>query len=73
MLFGDKAKPILTGLSVVMMSGIVATGVMSGQTWPYYTAATLAGLHLAWQVNHMIIEPRLYVYKIQLTYKLVFF
>jgi len=50
-LFGDKTKPILTGFAVVMVSGILATGMLSDQTWPYYTAAALVGVHLAWQVS----------------------
>ncbi|XP_065890794.1 4-hydroxybenzoate polyprenyltransferase, mitochondrial-like [Dysidea avara] len=53
MLFGDNSKMILGGFSVCMMSGILATGMMSDQTWPYYTAAGLVGAHLAWQVGTM--------------------
>ncbi|XP_065889510.1 4-hydroxybenzoate polyprenyltransferase, mitochondrial-like isoform X2 [Dysidea avara] len=53
MLFGDNTKMILTGFSVCMMSGILATGILSDQTWPYYTAAGLVGAHLAWQVGTM--------------------
>ena len=37
-----------------MTSGIITTGMLIGQTWPYYAAATLTSLHLAWQVDHMI-------------------
>lgn len=51
MLFGDKTKPILTGFGIVMMSGILATGMLSDQAWPFYTAAALASVHLAWQVR----------------------
>ena len=54
LLFGSNTKPILTGFAVVMTSGIITTGMLIGQTWPYYAAATLASLHLAWQVNHVI-------------------
>lgn len=51
MLFGDKTKPILTGFAALLISGVLATGVMVDQTWPYYTAAALAGIHLVWQVG----------------------
>ena len=53
MLFGDKTKPILTGFAVLMISGVLTTGIMVDQTWPYYTAAALASAHLAWQVSSM--------------------
>ena len=60
MLFGDNTKPILTGFAVLMMSGIFATGIMVEQTWPYYTAAALAGVHLAWQVGSYMQACELY-------------
>ena len=37
-----------------MTSSIITTGMLIGQTWPYYAAATLTSLHLAWQVDHVI-------------------
>ena len=56
LLFGDNTKPILTGFAVTMtpISGIITTGMLIGQAWPYYTAPTLTSLHLAWKVDHMI-------------------
>ena len=56
LLFGDNTKPILTGFAVTMISGIITTGMLIGQTWPYYAAATLTSLHLAWQVDHVILS-----------------
>ena len=47
-------QPIITGFAVVMTSGIITTGMLISQTWPYYAAATLASLHLVWQVNRVI-------------------
>ena len=44
----------LMGFTVVMTTDIITTGMLIGQTWPYYAAATLASLHLAWQINHVI-------------------
>ena len=65
MLFGDKTKPILTGFAVLMMSGILGTGVMIDQTWPYYTAAALAGVHLAWQVGTFSLHKRYILFRLE--------
>jgi len=55
MLFGESTKMILAGFSACMMSGIVATGLLSEQTWPYYTAAGIVGTHLTWQVCIVVV------------------
>ena len=53
LLFGNNTKLILTGFAVTMTSGIITTGMLIGQTWPYYAAATLTNLHLARQVARL--------------------
>ena len=50
MLFGENTKMILAGFSACMVSGVLATGMFSDQTWPYYAATGLIGAHLTWQV-----------------------
>jgi len=55
MLFGESTKMVLAGFSACMMSGILATGLLSDQTWPYYTAAGLVGAHLTWQVCIVVV------------------
>lgn len=49
--FGNKTKTYLSGFSVVMITGLILSGVLISQTWPYYTAVGLVGTHLANQVQ----------------------
>ncbi|CAD5116132.1 DgyrCDS5056 [Dimorphilus gyrociliatus] len=51
LLFGDKSKIWLTGFAGVMISGLVATGVVCNQTWPYFAGVCAVGAHLAWQIG----------------------
>ncbi|KAK3103236.1 hypothetical protein FSP39_017732 [Pinctada imbricata] len=48
--FGDDTKKWLSGFGIVMVSGLVSTGVMCDQTWPYYLGVTITASHLAHQI-----------------------
>ena len=48
--FGDKTNLYLSGFGTSMIASLIASGIMAGQTWPYYTAVGLVGGHLATQV-----------------------
>ncbi|XP_045166286.1 4-hydroxybenzoate polyprenyltransferase, mitochondrial-like isoform X1 [Mercenaria mercenaria] len=47
---GDQTKIWLTGFSSMMIGCLALTGQMCDQTWPYYTALTITGAHLAHQL-----------------------
>uniref|UniRef100_A0A0K0DW14 4-hydroxybenzoate polyprenyltransferase, mitochondrial n=1 Tax=Strongyloides stercoralis TaxID=6248 RepID=A0A0K0DW14_STRER len=49
--FGDKTKEWLSGFSAITMSGLVLSGYMADQTWPYYLAILATSGHLAWQIK----------------------
>lgn len=51
LLFGDRAKPWLTGFSSVMLSNLAIVGINSGQTWPYYAGLGCVAAHLVWQIK----------------------
>lgn len=48
--FGDNTKAWLTAFSTTMLGGLVTSGYVCDQTWPYYTAIGLVGVHLAQQL-----------------------
>lgn len=48
--FGNKTKLYLSGFSTIMITGLLASGILTAQTWPYYTAVGLVGTHLVDQV-----------------------
>ncbi|OAD61444.1 4-hydroxybenzoate polyprenyltransferase, mitochondrial [Eufriesea mexicana] len=48
--FGDKTKTYLSGFSAIMITGLIASGILTTQTWPYYTAVGLVGTHLTNQI-----------------------
>lgn len=48
---GDQTKPWCAGFSSVMVSGLLATGYMCEQTWPYYLGVMGVASHLAWQIS----------------------
>jgi 4-hydroxybenzoate polyprenyltransferase len=50
-LFGPDIKKWLTGFSTAMVSGLVTSGIVCDQTWPYYAAVSIAGAHFATQVS----------------------
>lgn len=56
--FGDDTKDWLTAFSVTMISGLLTSGYICDQTWPYYSAVGLVGAHLAQQlVSLQINDP----------------
>lgn len=48
--FGNETKLYLSGFSTIMITGLLASGILTAQTWPYYTAVGLVGTHLVNQV-----------------------
>ncbi|KAM8940561.1 4-hydroxybenzoate polyprenyltransferase, mitochondrial [Pelodytes ibericus] len=48
--FNEQTKQWLSGFSVAMLTGLTLTGLSCDQTFPYYTAVTLIGAHLAHQI-----------------------
>jgi len=49
--FGDNTKIYLTGLGVVMLSGLTLVGIQANMPYPYYLIAVLgSGIHLSWQL-----------------------
>lgn len=38
---------------MVMITSLIASGVLTTQTWPYYTAVGLIAMHISNQVNVM--------------------
>ncbi|XP_017891281.2 4-hydroxybenzoate polyprenyltransferase, mitochondrial [Ceratina calcarata] len=48
--FGDRTKRYLSGFSTITTTGLIASGVLAAQTWPYYTAVGLVAGHLANQI-----------------------
>lgn len=46
----DNTKYWLTGFSTISVTGFTYSGILTEQTWPYYTAVALAASHLIWQV-----------------------
>lgn len=56
--FGDNTKEWLTAFSTAMMAGLLMSGYICDQTWPYYTAIGLVGAHLAQQITSLkIYDP----------------
>ncbi|XP_015127056.1 4-hydroxybenzoate polyprenyltransferase, mitochondrial [Diachasma alloeum] len=54
--FGDKTNLYLSGFGASMIGSLIASGVMSDQTWPYYTAVTLVAGHLVNQISTLEIN-----------------
>ncbi|CAK9804445.1 4-hydroxybenzoate polyprenyltransferase, mitochondrial [Anthophora plagiata] len=54
--FGDKTKIYLSGFSAAMITGLVTSGLLITQTWPYYAAVGLVGTHLANQIYSLDIN-----------------
>lgn len=48
--FGKDSKLWLTGFGCTMLNGLIVSGLMNEQTWPYYASLTLIGSHLASQL-----------------------
>ncbi|KAL5282782.1 COQ2 family protein [Megaselia abdita] len=52
--FGDKTKVWLSGFTTAMISGLVTTGIVCDQTWPYYSSIAIVAAHLTQQVIEVI-------------------
>ncbi|XP_035683053.1 4-hydroxybenzoate polyprenyltransferase, mitochondrial-like [Branchiostoma floridae] len=48
--FGEDTRAWLSGFSAAMVLGLLLSGLMCEQTWPYYAAVGLTGAHLYNQV-----------------------
>lgn len=59
LLFGDNAKLCLTGFAAVTVANLIAVGINTSQTWPYYLGLMAATSHLTWQVATVdLSEPK---------------
>ncbi|XP_031838874.1 ubiquinone biosynthesis protein COQ2, mitochondrial [Nomia melanderi] len=54
--FKDNTKTYLAGFSTVMISSLITSGIVTSQTWPYYTAVGLVSAHLLNQVYSLNID-----------------
>lgn len=54
--FDRDTKIWLTSFAATMLSSLVLSGVMNNQTWPYYTAVSLVGVHIASQLVTLNID-----------------
>ncbi|XP_076767227.1 ubiquinone biosynthesis protein COQ2, mitochondrial [Xylocopa sonorina] len=54
--FGDRTKIYLSGFSAAMITGLIVSGILAAQTWPYYTAVGLVGTHLVNQIYSLNIN-----------------
>lgn len=54
--FGDNTKTWLCAFSTVMISGLLTSGYVCDQTWPYYAAVGFVGVHLAQQITSLQIN-----------------
>uniref|UniRef100_A0A8D0H3I3 4-hydroxybenzoate polyprenyltransferase, mitochondrial n=1 Tax=Sphenodon punctatus TaxID=8508 RepID=A0A8D0H3I3_SPHPU len=48
--FNEATKQWLTGFSLSMLTGLYVAGINCDQTFPYYTAVSAVGAHLAYQI-----------------------
>lgn len=54
--FGDNTKLWLSGFSTAMIGGLVTSGIVCEQTWPYYSALGIISAHLAHQIYSLNIH-----------------
>ncbi|XP_065079264.1 4-hydroxybenzoate polyprenyltransferase, mitochondrial [Ochlerotatus camptorhynchus] len=54
--FGDNTKLWLSGFSTAMIGGLVASGMVCEQTWPFYSALGVISAHLAHQIYSLNIN-----------------
>lgn len=54
--FGDNTKVWLTAFSTAMLTGLLTSGYVCDQTWPYYCTVGLVGAHLAQQITSLNIN-----------------
>ncbi|EFN67757.1 Para-hydroxybenzoate--polyprenyltransferase, mitochondrial [Camponotus floridanus] len=48
--FGDDTKFYLSGFGMVMIASLITSGILTTQTWPYYTAVGLIAIHISNQI-----------------------
>jgi len=48
--FGEDTKFYLSSFGIVMIASLIASGVLTTQTWPYYTAVGLIATHISNQI-----------------------
>ncbi|XP_071644168.1 4-hydroxybenzoate polyprenyltransferase, mitochondrial [Temnothorax longispinosus] len=48
--FGKDTKFYLSGFGIVMIASLITSGVLTTQTWPYYTAVGLIATHISNQI-----------------------
>ncbi|KAF7391394.1 hypothetical protein HZH66_009874 [Vespula vulgaris] len=48
--FGDKTQLYLSAFGITMIAGLITSGIVTAQTWPYYVAVGLTGKHLVNQI-----------------------
>ncbi|XP_076179098.1 ubiquinone biosynthesis protein COQ2, mitochondrial isoform X2 [Ptiloglossa arizonensis] len=54
--FGNRTKIYLSAFSSIMITGLITSGILTEQTWPYYTALGLIGTHFANQIYSLNIN-----------------
>lgn len=52
--FGDNTKIWLSGFTTSMIGGLITTGIVCDQTWPYYSSIAIVATHLTQQVNRFV-------------------
>ncbi|CAL1689524.1 unnamed protein product [Lasius platythorax] len=48
--FGDYTKFYLSGFGMIMIASLIASGLLTTQTWPYYTSVGLIAMHISNQI-----------------------
>lgn len=48
--FGDYTKFYLSGFGLVMIASLITSGLLTTQTWPYYTSVGLIAMHISNQI-----------------------
>jgi len=56
--FGENTKKWLSFFSVTTIGGLLTTGIMASQPWPYFVATSLGAIHLIWQITKLDINDR---------------
>jgi len=56
--FGEKTKSWLTFFSSTTIGGLVLSGIMASQSWPYFACVALGSVHLAWQIKSVNLDDK---------------
>lgn len=54
--FGDDTKFYLSGFATLMTASLITAGILSTQTWPYYTAVGIIATHVGNQIYTLNID-----------------